>query len=1228
MKKYVLISMVLFFLCFCSSKLQAQSPLFSEDFEGNTFPPAGWETIQDHSDSVYLHWYQFIDTKGTLQGMKAAYIDTKVYQTPTDYPEHPKKEWLITPSIALPSDQSCQLSFLWQAQKEALDPRTYNTWLLISTNEGAIWDTLWSLVHEVAMVNSGVPFPWANFQHYKSEIDLTKYKGKQVKIAWYYHNFERGKGNMFKLDMVQLKKYTPILNPVPQLNPLTYTFPQSYMGVTVSSGEAFTLTNVGIDTLRITSLEGLNGTDFKCMLDTSAVSLLKNEFVKFAVYYTPSEAGAKSATLKINTNGGSVELVLSGTKIALPANYTLESFENDGFPPIGWTTTDGWSKSMYAASSGYYGAYINFAAKGVLQTPRLDLSTGSHYIGFDFIDYADDEQFGSVCDNVNEVQFSSDGGKSWSTIYTTTPSAETVWQRMKINLASKSDSCYVRFLFTLNGEISFDVLTSTWYVDNVVLPPLYGANAVPNSANHPKPADKAKDQYINNLILSWDPVLHATSYEVKVGTTASNLGNVLNTTVLSSQVSVSGLNFNSTYYWQVTPKNNAGKAKNPEVWSFVTMLDPTIKTFPYTSGFEEATFPANGWRTFATASERAQWERSNIFPYEGKYSAYSGAFEGTSVLAMPPVVLPSTPEMQMAFMWGNSAPSGLLTTDNPNLLPPLSKVAGADTIFFEISEDEATWKTLGFLSEANHDTMYWRRAKFVLNEYAGKKVYMRWRYSCSNYAKSTGSALDNVHLGEYSANGKILYNYSEWNAGVVNSKISVDSKNLYLTNDGAANLKIKSVTFNSSNFSSNLQVGSNLAPGVNMPFKITFTAITPGIFTDSMTVECENGLSSKFPVRGQALNTKSRCFTFDYDEPFSLTNIHNFTTVDVDGLATVEPVLIYYPHRGAPFSFIVMNVKEADWRNVYPVSGDQCLYACSPATSASSAAVAEDWLISDPMMATSTSKMRFYAKSYGNAEDFSLHKISVLVSETGNNISSFKVLKGYDKIDLPHISTGEFTEFKVDLSSYNGKKIYVALRHTVDQNGLVMFLDDIWFENFEFSAIDNQAPRFTTTSVSTLPIAQEYNYEFKAVDPDGDSMSFSTVGLPSWLNITYNGVDGGHIKGMAPVKGNVYFVIKVTDGVLENTQEVLFNVVGEKDSTANELNKEVLFECYPNPVKDVIHINTTAEHYEVSLISTSGTILYSKKNEKDISTTLLPKGVYILQLKTSTSIYSQRIIKY
>ncbi|MEG1717423.1 MAG: T9SS type A sorting domain-containing protein, partial [Bacteroidales bacterium] len=65
-----------------------------------------------------------------------------------------------------------------------------------------------------------------------------------------------------------------------------------------------------------------------------------------------------------------------------------------------------------------------------------------------------------------------------------------------------------------------------------------------------------------------------------------------------------------------------------------------------------------------------------------------------------------------------------------------------------------------------------------------------------------------------------------------------------------------------------------------------------------------------------------------------------------------------------------------------------------------------------------------------------------------------------------------------------------------------------------------------------------------------------------------------------------------------------------------------------NPVKDVIHINTTAEHYEVSLISTSGTILYSKKNEKDISTTLLPKGVYILQLKTSTSIYSQRIIKY
>lgn len=1122
---------------------KAQNQILYEDFESPSFPPQGWTVIQDTQELSYLHWYSFYDEKGaaTLSGLRSAYVDTKIYDTPEDHKEPAKHEWLISPEITLPSDKAAQLSFLWQAHKiQALDEKTYNTWVLVSTNDGATWDTIWSLTNPITMINSGVEFPWKNFGKYKSELDLSKYKGKKIKLAWYYHNFEFGKGDMFKLDNISVVKYDAIFTPVAAIDPSSFSFTNAYIGVPISSGNVFSLTNTGIDTLRIVAVEGLDGTDFKCMIgDFSKIELKKNETLKFSIQYTPTTEGAKNATLTIKTNGGDVKISLAGNKIVLPANYTFESFESGKFPPVGWTANN-W-KLLNIGSSGYYSATPSFSNKAILKSPRLDLTgVSSPYINFDFIDYADDDATGSYCDNENTIEISTDGGNTWEKIFTTTASAKQFWTRQKINLTkiTPSDNCYIRFVFNIDGELSFDNIISEWYLDNIVLPPLYGRNLPPAATSKPIPANNAKNQFINALKLSWEEVLHATSYQVKVGSSKENLGEIVDTTLTGNQLIINNLLNSTNYYWSVTPKNAAGASANTEIWMFSTVENLSISEFPYLQGFEEESYPPIGWRTETLNENGPKWGRSNNSPYDGKYSAYCEAHEGESYLTMPALKLPTDKEIQIAFIWGNDVPVSLSrTTSAPENAG--EKYINADTIFFEVSTDEIKWKQFAFLSEIKRDTAYWRRQKVVLSEYAGKTVYVRWRYHSVNYAKSKGASLDNIAIEEYMKNGKAVFNQLGWNAGVVNHKNSVDSKNLLtILNDGDDALVVESVTFKSANFSSNIQNGASIAKNAILPFTITFVANPVGEIKDTMTIVFANGLIAKFPVEGNALPINTRCYTFDQEDAFT-TSITDFTMLDVDGKSTCEPLLIYYPKRGTPLPFIVMNVKAADWRNVYPTSGVQCLAALSANDGASSV---EDWIISTKIMASENSKIRFYAKSYGSPDIFTEHKISILISETDDAKNSFNVLKSAENMTVPYNKEDKFTEFNIDLSQYQGKNIHVAIRHTVDKDGFVMFLDDLWFENFQFTTTDNQAPKFTTIPPAGTNLNEAFTYNFKAIDPDGDKISFTTVGLPSWVNVSYNGTDGGTLTGTPTIPGNVFFKIIASDGSATTTQEVLFAV--------------------------------------------------------------------------------------
>lgn len=166
-----------------------------------------------------------------------------------------------------------------------------------------------------------------------------------------------GKGNCVKLDDIKVEDYTPITTPVVGGDE-SYTFQNVYIGAYKYS-EPLYITNTGTGTLEITAINGLEGTDFSTNIVISDVQLKRGEEYAYNVIYTPTMEGARSTTMKIETNGGTLEVALSGTKIMLDEGYTFESFEGDVFPPAGWKADNGWSR-YNAGISGSYAAYCSF----------------------------------------------------------------------------------------------------------------------------------------------------------------------------------------------------------------------------------------------------------------------------------------------------------------------------------------------------------------------------------------------------------------------------------------------------------------------------------------------------------------------------------------------------------------------------------------------------------------------------------------------------------------------------------------------------------------------------------------------------------------------------------------------------------------------------------------------------------------------------------------------------
>lgn len=1036
--------------------------ILQEDFEtGNTGskpqPVAageGWETVNSYAGTnANYTWHNYYsDPEGqsgpTIGGACCAACDGPISTNPTDG-SGPREEILLSPELTL--DDTYQLQFTWRVSPmNALDYSRYDFQVrVVSGGNLETAETIFSIQSEQMLRESGIAvFPIETWDPHTSKVDLSDWKGEKIRLAFVYKMLAAS-SNVLWLDDITVTQFTPATGPIASVSMDRYDFKEVYIGERRYS-DVITLTNTGKNGLQITDVELPQGIELT--IDPATVNLRTYESVDFQLAYTASMTSQGSGNVVLHTTGGDVTIAFTAQKQLVPEGCLLETFEKY-FPPAGWNSR-GWAWTT-TALEGDHSAYCSgdFSAS-YLRSPRLDLSDGGK-VTFTYYNY----YFGESAPEYDiELQVSYDNGNTWNTKWVSDyQNGLNQVLTETVDLGQGSDESYVRWYYpAVESDDEGAYEHSSFTLDRVLLPNVYGMDGVPGNCTLVSPANNATDVYPKDISLKWGPAQFATGYKVYVGTNAeandliegADVGDALTYTIPAAD-------YETTYRWKVVAYNDKGESATASTWRFTTQKDASVMDFPYEENFDECT-SANpvptGWLSTTTGQYAfAKWSPNTNHPYgsTGACMASGWLNEGESTsLTSPEFRLPANGKsLSISFVWGNAHPSDLII-DETGLLKKsnIEGGNGRDEVVFEIYCD-GEWTQASYLSEGYNDdgeTKYWRNETIDLNQYAGKTVQFRWTTNCFRTYAGYG-ALDNVVIDGTVYDGA-AFNHESWDAGKVNYGRAVNSGDLFtIRNTGKSVLRVKSATFGTEHFVTSIAAGDELPLGEGQHFDITFLAKdAEDTVTDELTIEFENGYTAVLPVRGIALPKDVLYYAFEPNELDYLWK-EDFTMIDVDRKMNHE--LNYYltivENDGGRYAFT--QVTNNNTQMLAAVSGNHTIAAAAPYDGTA----ADDWLISKQLIPTEGATLDFYARNLGTTNtvfvgDNDLHHVEVLVSEAGNtNTSDFKTVMS--DTEMAYLAVNEWHHFEVDLSAYAGKRVYVAVRHTTISANAMAFFDDFTF---------------------------------------------------------------------------------------------------------------------------------------------------------------------------------------
>jgi hypothetical protein len=547
------------------------------------------------------------------------------------------------------------------------------------------------------------------------------------------------------------------------------------------------IANTGNGTINLSvadfSLIGADAGHFEYISSALPAAIAADQSINIPVRFVPSSVGEKSAILRIRYAGIDYNMELKGTAVSETA--LLEGFEG-GVIPSNWTVhnVDGgiklWDAMTLNPRTGTYAARARNEGPGWtnndwLITPALQVrSTTTDKISF----WMRTES--ASTDNVWQVLISTtDTNPSSFTMIDQGMGIMPEYVQKTYHLDSYGDAVIylaVRYI----GNQAYALL-----VDDFVGPELYVAPVPPLAATLVSPADGATDITLDTTLNWASGGGQVDGYKLSLWEDLSTHAVEIVTDLdLGMQTSYSPtLGSDKHYGWKVVPYNIAGDAGNCPTWTFTTLYDPTISSFPYFEGFEvEAdTLPLNWIATEAAPNAIQHWkaaasaEHGPSAPASGSSFAWLHCYIAQTSynpysMVSPPFALDATAKRLSYQYW-------------------IGDDTVAEPLFVDISTDLASWTTLYTHSNATN-TLAWHYNVISLAPYSSQTVYLRFR-GVSNYNNGmTDLGIDSVWIEDIPSYPILTCNPTGINFGDVMQGVQTGPRYVTITNTGGGILNL------------------------------------------------------------------------------------------------------------------------------------------------------------------------------------------------------------------------------------------------------------------------------------------------------------------------------------------------------------------------------------------------------------------------------------------------------
>ena len=207
--------------------------------------------------------------------------------------------------------------------------------------------------------------------------------------------------------------------------------------------------------------------------------------------------------------------------------------------------------------------------------------------------------------------------------------------------------------------------------------------------------------------------------------------------------------------------------------------------------------------------------------------------------------------------------------------------------------------------------------------------------------------------------------------------------------------------------------------------KVLFLATALMLLTAPQGAKAQQGVQNYVSASGYVIfnapfyNTESDGYAFDFEQDYVEGRLVNWTTIDADGDSynwTLSPIGEGYGHNGS--DGVLMSYSYSNY------SG-----ALNP----------NNYLVSPKLAITANNHyVTFYAAALDEA--YPADHFGLMVSTTGTNATDFTMLQEWTMT----AKQGGWHEYSVDLNSYVGQEVYIAIRHFNSQDNFCLCVDDIF----------------------------------------------------------------------------------------------------------------------------------------------------------------------------------------